>query len=811
MFKKTETHRISYGHIAFLFLVICFGILSIFVPYSTDLNRLQADASEVQPNETIRIKELVTLSPNKSENDSFDFQRRILSELKEDAPAWPMSVFLRGEAYQRGGELTKARECYRALTVWAAGDPYKDGWGGSGLVGAALWRWAKLLAEAPNPDSGEVGALLDAAAKLRETRLVKSIHKASILGSLPQIDEELSRRLMLLAWSSGRQDAALKLFPAYLAIACKVNLSEAEKKMMDQLSTSGGISQGQFNLLQGKCMQSRGNSSQAIDFFNKAYQSEDVAIRTEAGLLTAQIRAKGDLGLAERQDLANLLESVSKEATDRDLAQRALYDRAFLYNRKGPGKNVQQFLQGLLQVVEEFPTGPLTDDALYRLAGYYEDQDNLDQALLYYEQLRNFEGPNDWSNLGAFKPAMALYTRANPGDLAKAEAILRELEERNPFGPLHLAALFWLGRMAEESGDKEGAAVCFRKIIEESPYNYYALRARMHLRPGRSASKQLWPDAEIKNEFYTAYRSKNDNSSLQEASPYHARIRNALETGLYSQALAGNHRLRELFPDQRLEDLSLDDLDRAGLLTHMVLLTALRQDVFAAKDRVPEPRNRLQLAGMVENKAKDWPLAMRLITATDESVEVRANAQQDKLYLSVAYPVVFKDLIEKSALRYDVRPELLYGVMRNESLFNPDALSPSNALGLFQFIPSTFRALDHRWNLLKESGAASREAFLLDPRSNIELGARWFKYELLNRNKGEIPFAVMEHNAGYPAVRRWIEEWKSLGRDEDLEYMIETIPYLETRIFTRRVLTDMIIADAVGIFKKTEAERRVSR
>ena len=88
-------------------------------------------------------------------------------------------------------------------------------------------------------------------------------------------------------------------------------------------------------------------------------------------------------------------------------------------------------------------------------------------------------------------------------------------------------------------------------------------------------------------------------------------------------------------------------------------------------------------------------------------------------------------MIKKSSKQYDVRPELLYAIVRNESLFDPDALSSVNALGLFQFMPATFRALDARWNLLQTSGARSDQEFLLNPELNMALGARWFKEELL--------------------------------------------------------------------------------
>ena len=84
---------------------------------------------------------------------------------------------------------------------------------------------------------------------------------------------------------------------------------------------------------------------------------------------------------------------------------------------------------------------------------------------------------------------------------------------------------------------------------------------------------------------------------------------------------------------------------------------------------------------------------------------------------------------------------------------------------------------------------------LYDPELNIELGARWFN-GLLRRQDGNVLFAVMEHNAGYPAVRQWKTQWKKADRLADVEYMIDATRYLQTRLLARSVLGSMAIAKA---------------
>ena len=718
---------------------------------------------------------------------------------EEAPPLQPLHRFLQAEEALSRGDKAGAAQIYGALVQWAASNPFGEWMGGSGVASVALWRSASLLGQDPSPDGEAIDALLKSALVLRPSPLVTGMSQPSLLGSLPHLETERDRLLIRLAWGAGRGEEALKLFQAVLPDACRWEWQGAEKALWERSTAPGEASRGEAFLARGACHGRRGQVQEAVLWLQKARQEADPEIRARAGLELARLKASRMASKQDHRETAELLASAAREATDAETAQTALYRLAYL-SRQAPGRDTRRFLEGLRDLIRKHPQGVLADDALYRLALHYEDAGRLDEALDHYERLREFQGPNDWLNMGAFKPAMALYARGARGDVPQAMAILEEVAERRPWGPLHGAALFWLGRMSEEADDEEKARACFRRLVEEAPYSYHGLRARMHLVHGPAAKALLGPDAETRKALKSALAREKPEGPLPFPSPYHRRVAQALETGLYGQALHSLHSLREAFPSRRLEDLSLEELDRTGLLGPVSVLLALRQDVIAALNRFPDPRNRLDLARRVGRDGGDWPLSMYLATGAHASPESRAEAQRQPGYLSAAYPVVFRKALMEQSARYEVPAALLYAVMRNESLFNPDALSVDKALGLFQFIPSTFDALDRRWKLLQGSGAPSREAFLLDPERSIGLGARWLREELLQRQDGRIPFAVMEHNAGYPAVKGWIARWTQQDRLRDLEYMIETVPYLETRIFTRRVIRDWLVVEGLGLF-----------
>jgi hypothetical protein len=254
-------------------------------------------------------------------------------------------------------------------------------------------------------------------------------------------------------------------------------------------------------------------------------------------------------------------------------------------------------------------------------------------------------------------------------------------------------------------------------------------------------------------------------------------------------ALSSENMLRKTFPSLRVQNISLSDLDESGLFAHTALLISFREDARSANISDKDHSSNLQIAGAVGIVTRDWPLAITL-------AGYGSGDQKDERFLATAFPQIYPEFFKKAGRDNNVKPELLYSVAREESYFFPSALSRGGAVGIFQFIPSTFNSVVKKYKL----DIKDKEAFLLNPVSSIELGGLWFSKELMKANKGNVFFSVMEHNAGRSAVRMWINSWKSIRRNNDVEYMVETVRYLETRKFVKKVLRNMIITDSSGIF-----------
>lgn len=138
------------------------------------------------------------------------------------------------------------------------------------------------------------------------------------------------------------------------------------------------------------------------------------------------------------------------------------------------------------------------------------------------------------------------------------------------------------------------------------------------------------------------------------------------------------------------------------------------------------------------------------------------------------------------------------GLMRQESSFNPDAVSPSNAIGLMQLKPST--AAD----MVRAAGvpaSAATAAGLHNPQSNMQLGTAYLLH-MQDRFGPVVPYMAAAYNGGPTRLAKWLSvAGDPTQNGADLEQMIdwvENIPYAETRNYVQRVWENMTVYKALG-------------
>ena len=145
-----------------------------------------------------------------------------------------------------------------------------------------------------------------------------------------------------------------------------------------------------------------------------------------------------------------------------------------------------------------------------------------------------------------------------------------------------------------------------------------------------------------------------------------------------------------------------------------------------------------------------------------------------------AYPRAFEPLVTARAEAQRAPRPLVWGIMREESAFYPEATSPSPAFGLMQLIASTAKLT------AQGTGLAFDEASLKRPQVSITLGAKLLS-SLRSSYPGNPALAIPAYNAGSGAVGRWLAQRGA----EDFDLWVEEIPFEETRGYTKRVLSSV--------------------
>lgn len=150
------------------------------------------------------------------------------------------------------------------------------------------------------------------------------------------------------------------------------------------------------------------------------------------------------------------------------------------------------------------------------------------------------------------------------------------------------------------------------------------------------------------------------------------------------------------------------------------------------------------------------------------------------VFSPTARPRAYADLVEAAARRNGVDPNLLFAVMRVESIFNRRIVSYAGAVGLMQIMPHTGRRI-----ALKLGRTEFQVSDLLDPATNLEMSA-WYLASLLRRFDGRLPLAIASYNGGPHNVRLWMRGHQA---DMPLDAFLERIPFSQTHRYVRRVLT----------------------
>jgi soluble lytic murein transglycosylase len=344
-------------------------------------------------------------------------------------------------------------------------------------------------------------------------------------------------------------------------------------------------------------------------------------------------------------------------------------------------------------------------------------------------------------------------------DFSRAKAAFASHLSRYPDSDHVPAALYWLGRMAEQEGAVAEAGGYYAALRQRFVQSYYAWQAASRLR--RLAAETPSTFSRVLP-MTTAALIKG--IPPREPSPL---------------AVCGQSAPSELLrPFMVLKDLSLDDLAEDYLRGKLA-------DHFDSPD--------LQLALSRLYSEEDRPAsALFAVKRIVKDLYAYDFSELPEEVWRLLYPRAYWPLVRRQARASGLDPYLVMALIRQESAFNPRALSVANARGLMQILPQTVSR--------SRSGRARAVRNLYDPAYNVRFGTRHLR-GLLRKLDGDPARAVAAYHAGISRVTDWV----SKVNFQDSAEFVESIPIPSTRDYVEWVLRDTAIYNELMTGKATFA------
>jgi len=182
---------------------------------------------------------------------------------------------------------------------------------------------------------------------------------------------------------------------------------------------------------------------------------------------------------------------------------------------------------------------------------------------------------------------------------------------------------------------------------------------------------------------------------------------------------------------------------------------------------------------LAQNAQKNYRHSIKTLEAQREWDFYSTDIDPEKyLAMNLAYPKAFKDQVFIFSRKYGVDPYLMFALIREESRFDPKAVSRAKARGLSQIMPRTGRGLAKKLEL-----RPYRASSLSNPALNIRMGVYYLSL-LLKRFGGDKHLALASYNGGAGNVDKWLSGLEY----SDIDEFVENIPFKETKLYVKKVL-----------------------
>ena len=391
------------------------------------------------------------------------------------------------------------------------------------------------------------------------------------------------------------------------------------------------------------------------------------------------------------------------------------------------------FLQYLGQLRQAAPTSFWLQQALLSEGNYYLLKPDYDKAIDAYRELQQRFPKGGRASYAHWKVA---WLSLRQGRTAEAKTGFEQQIGLYPTSAEVPAALYWRARLAEEDKDSAMARAYYQKISERFRNFYYGELARRRLREIRA------DDDPQPYTLLDRVPAINAGTNITTSDPPTDNLR-------YQKA--------QVLENGALVDLAVRELQAAATEDKGNWVTA-------ATAKIYEDAGRYDGAIQVFKRAVPNYFAVDLPTLP-------------RPYWEALFPKPYWPDLKKFSSQNALDHYLVASLIRQESEFNPGAVSRANALGLMQLLPKVGSSVARQEKLHHFSSEQ-----LFTPEINLQLGTRYFR-QMVDKF-GTFEYALAAYNAGSNRV----DDWLGQGKYRDPQEFVESIPFTETREYVQAIL-----------------------
>jgi peptidoglycan lytic transglycosylase len=423
----------------------------------------------------------------------------------------------------------------------------------------------------------------------------------------------------------------------------------------------------------------------------------------------------------------------SFEATAPEVEAERLY---YLMETARRLDRIEEMSATLAKLSAAHPDSRWRREALISAGSYYTNQKQPELAAPLYQACSDAFAKDPQSAPCHWKIAWTQYLK----DPAGAESLFQDHLKRYLDSDRASSVLYFLGRIAELKSDWSSARVYYEEIDNLYPNYYYAMLSRERLQFSKIASASRSVETA---QYLGALNLPPRPSQDFKVGPL---ARQRIERS-------------NMLADAGLDEFSDGELRFGAKVDGQPQVMALALAELANRRQSPD-----QAIRYIKHYAPDY-LSLALDTAPDK-------------FWRLAFPLPYRKQLEDFCKPLSLDPFLVAALIRQESEFNPKAVSRSNARGLTQVMPSTGRELSRKLRIPRY-----QTSMLFSPDTNLQIGTYYLK-ALSDQLQGQWEPTLASYNAGKSRVLGWL----GTGSFHEPAEFVESIPFNETRVYVQSVL-----------------------